>query len=31
MTHQADLLPGLAAKQPKAVSGTVLALKEVVR
>ncbi|KAF7294962.1 Cytoskeleton-associated protein 5 [Mycena indigotica] len=26
-----DILPGLAAKQPKAVAGTVLALKEIVR
>lgn len=29
--HQDDILPGLAAKQPKIVAGTVLALKEIVR
>lgn len=28
---QADLIPGLSAKQPKTVAGSVFALKEVVR
>lgn len=28
---QADLLPGLGAKQPKAVAGCIMALKEIVR
>jgi hypothetical protein len=28
---QADIIPGLSAKQPKTVAGSVFALKEVVR
>ena len=29
--NQSDILPGLGAKQPKAVAGCIFALKEVIR
>lgn len=31
MHHQEDILPGLSAKQPKTVAGSITVLKEIIR